>query len=155
MITFLEDIYTPFEKTLISGGHEQLVIDCRFAFQQMMRDNYIGIIENVTGRKVRAFLSQNHIDPAIATEIFVLEPEERRRHLRRSALRRLVARRPDRRVISSSGLAFGTVWIVSGRARPRFSGCCRRIHRALTTECLLGLHRWATCWTDHRSKRRL
>ena len=63
------------EKTLISGGHEQLVIDCRFAFQQMMRDNYIGIIENVTGRKVRAFLSQNHIDPAIATEMFVLEPE--------------------------------------------------------------------------------
>ena len=27
VITFLEDIYTPFEKTLISGGHEQLVID--------------------------------------------------------------------------------------------------------------------------------
>lgn len=73
--TFLEDIYTPMEKTLISGGHEQLVIDCRFAFQQMMRDTYIGIIENVTGRKVRAFLSQNHIDPAIATEMFVLEPE--------------------------------------------------------------------------------
>ncbi len=76
VITFLEDIYTPFEKTLISGGHEQLVIDCRFAFQQMMRDNYIEIIETVTGRKVRAFLSQNHIEPAIATEMFVLEPED-------------------------------------------------------------------------------
>jgi uncharacterized protein YbcI len=75
VITFLEDIYTPFEKTLISGGHQQLVIDSRFAFQQMMRETYIGIIETVTGRKVRAFLSQNHIDPAIATEIFVLEPE--------------------------------------------------------------------------------
>jgi uncharacterized protein YbcI len=75
VITFLEDIYTPIEKTLISGGHEQLVIDCRFAFQQMMRDNYVGVIESVTGRKVRAFLSQNHIDPAIATEMFVLEPE--------------------------------------------------------------------------------
>ena len=76
VITFLEDIYTPFEKTLISGGHEQLVIDCRFAFQQMMRDNYIEIIETVTRRKVRAFLSQNHIEPAIATEMFVLEPED-------------------------------------------------------------------------------
>jgi hypothetical protein len=51
------------------------VIDCRAAFQQMMRDTYIGMIENVTGRKVRAFLSQNHIDPPIATEMFVLEPE--------------------------------------------------------------------------------
>jgi uncharacterized protein YbcI len=75
VVAFLEDIYTPFEKTLISGGHTQLVLDCRFAFQEMMRENYIRVIETVTGRKVRAFLSQNHIDPAIATEMFVLEPE--------------------------------------------------------------------------------
>jgi uncharacterized protein YbcI len=75
VVTFLEDIYTPFEKTLISGGHTQLVLDCRFAFQEMMRENYIGIVETVIGRKVRAFISQNHIDPAIATEMFVLEPE--------------------------------------------------------------------------------
>ncbi len=75
VVAFLEDIYTPFEKTLISGGHDQLVIDARFAFQQMMRDKYTEIIESVTGRKVRAFLSQNHIDPAIAVEVFVLEGE--------------------------------------------------------------------------------
>jgi len=73
--TFLEDIYTPFEKTLIAGGHDKLVMDARFAFQQMMRDTYIGIIERVTGRKVRAFLSQNHINPDIAVEMFVLDPE--------------------------------------------------------------------------------
>lgn len=76
VITFLEDIYTPFEKTLIGGGHSDLVTDARFAFQQMMRDTYIGIIERVTGRKVRAFLSQNNIDPAIAVEMFVLEAED-------------------------------------------------------------------------------
>ena len=75
VVTFLEDIYTPFEKTMISGGHDKLVMDGRFAFQQMMRDKYPEIIESVTGRKVRAFLSQNHIDPAIAVEVFVLEPE--------------------------------------------------------------------------------
>ena len=50
-------------------------MDGRFAFQQMKRDEYVEIVEAVTGRKVRAFLSQNHIDPAIAVEIFVLEPE--------------------------------------------------------------------------------
>jgi uncharacterized protein YbcI len=75
VITFLEDIYTPFEKTLISGGHSELVMQARFAFQQMMRPVYTEMIEAVTGRKVRAFLSQNHIDPPIAAEIFVLEPE--------------------------------------------------------------------------------
>ena len=75
VVTFLEDIYTPFEKTLIAGGHDELVMDARFAFQQMMRDTYVGIIERVTGRKVRAFLSQNHIEPAMAVEMFVLEAE--------------------------------------------------------------------------------
>jgi len=75
VITFLEDIYTPFEKTLISGGHSELVMQARFAFQQMKRSDYIDVIEAVTGRKVRAFLSQNHIDPPIAAEIFVLDPE--------------------------------------------------------------------------------
>lgn len=75
VVTFLEDIYTPFEKTLIAGGHEQIVIDGRFAFQSMMRGTYTEIIESVTGRKVRAFVSQNHIDPPIAIEMFVLEPE--------------------------------------------------------------------------------
>lgn len=75
VITFLEDIYTPFEKTLIAGDHSEIVIQGRFAFQQMMRDRYIEIVETVTGRKVRAFLSQNHIDPPIAVEMFVLEGE--------------------------------------------------------------------------------
>jgi uncharacterized protein YbcI len=75
VITFLEDIYTPFEKTLISGGHATIVMDGRFAFQQMMRDTYASIIETVTGRKVRAFLSQNNIDPPIAAEIFVLDSQ--------------------------------------------------------------------------------
>jgi uncharacterized protein YbcI len=75
VITFLEDIYTPLEKTLISGGHSELVMQARFAFQQMMRPAYTAVIEAVTGRKVRAFLSQNHIDPAIAAEIFVLYPQ--------------------------------------------------------------------------------
>ena len=75
VVTFLEDVYTPFEKTLIAGGHEQHVMDGRFAFQQMMREKYVGIVEAATGRKVRAFLSQNHIDPPIAVEMFVLDPE--------------------------------------------------------------------------------
>ena len=75
VVTFLEDVYTPFEKTLIAGGHTQIVLDGRFAFQQMMREKYIGIVESATGRKVRAFLSQNHINPGMAVEMFVLEAD--------------------------------------------------------------------------------
>src|SRR3954463_2193787 len=61
--TFLEDIYTPLERTMIEGGRTDLVQDARLAFQQMMRGPYTAIVEEATGRKVRAFLSQVHIDP--------------------------------------------------------------------------------------------
>jgi len=74
VITFLEDIYTPLERTLINAGKGDLVMEARFAFQNAMREEYIELIETVTGRKVRAFLSQNHIGPDIAAELFVLDP---------------------------------------------------------------------------------
>jgi uncharacterized protein YbcI len=75
VVTFLEEIYTPLEKTLIEGGREDLVHDVRLAFQAMMRETYTEIVEQATGRKVRAFLSQNHIGPDLAAEIFVLESQ--------------------------------------------------------------------------------
>lgn len=73
VITFLEDVYTPLERTLINAGKGDLVMEARLAFQDAMRDGYIELVESVTGRKVRAFLSQNHIGPDIAVELFVLE----------------------------------------------------------------------------------
>ena len=42
-----------------------------------MRDELIKAVEDATGRKVIAFMSQNHIDPDMAAEIFVLEPEKK------------------------------------------------------------------------------
>ena len=75
VITFLEDIYTANERALIDGGNANLVFESRFALQKLAREEYIRIIEETTGRKVRAFLSQNHVSPDIAAEIFLLEPE--------------------------------------------------------------------------------
>ena len=39
-----------------------------------MREDLIAIVERHLGRKVIAFMSQNHIDPDLAVEVFVLEP---------------------------------------------------------------------------------
>src|SRR4051795_7830593 len=72
VVTFLEEIYTPLERTLIEGGRRDLVHEARLAFQLMMRETYISIVEEATGRKVRAFMSQNHIGPEIAVEISFL-----------------------------------------------------------------------------------
>jgi uncharacterized protein YbcI len=75
VITFLEDILTPSERTLVDSGHVEPVRQTRLAFQIAMRDEFIGTVESATGRKVRAFLSQVHFDPDVAAEIFLLEPE--------------------------------------------------------------------------------
>ena len=70
----LRDTLTKGEQSLVSDGHEQFVLDMRKAFQLTMGNDLVAGVENITGRKVLAFLSDNHIDPDIAIENFVLEP---------------------------------------------------------------------------------
>ena len=51
----------------------------RRTYQETMRDDFVALVEDVVGRKVIAFLSDHHIDPDIAVEMFVLERRRRRR----------------------------------------------------------------------------
>ncbi len=41
-----------------------------------MRHDLINGIEQILGRTVEAFLSDNHIDPDVAVEVFVLAPAD-------------------------------------------------------------------------------
>ena len=75
VVTFLNDIYTQGERTLIDGGERDQVLQTRLAFQRVMKDKFVAAVEEATGRKVIAFLSQVHFDPDLSAEIFVLEPE--------------------------------------------------------------------------------
>jgi len=69
----LQDTLSKGERSLVRDGRGELVLGVRFAFQQTMRAELIAGIEQITGRKVRAFLSANHIEPDIAVETFVLD----------------------------------------------------------------------------------
>jgi len=62
------------ERTLVLTGKADLVLRMRQEFQRAMRDDMVSIIEGSTGRTVLAFMSDNHIDPDMAIEVFVLEP---------------------------------------------------------------------------------
>ena len=74
VICFLEDIYTPVEKTLIEAGRFPAVQATRTAFQDTMRDRFVAEVEQIVGRKVIGFLSQVHVEPDLAVETFILEP---------------------------------------------------------------------------------
>jgi uncharacterized protein YbcI len=74
LIVFLEDIYTPAERTLIAAGDWDTVKQTRQAFQMAMEAPFRAAVEEIMGRPVIAFMSQVHLDPDMAAEIFVLAP---------------------------------------------------------------------------------
>jgi uncharacterized protein YbcI len=74
VVCLLEQTLTKAERSLVTAGREQMVLDTRRAFQQTMRADLVASVEQLTQRKVIAFMSDNHIDPDIATETFLLEP---------------------------------------------------------------------------------
>jgi uncharacterized protein YbcI len=76
VVTFLEDIYTPLEKTLVEAGETEPVVEVRRAFQRAMKDRFIAVVEEATGRTVRAFMSEVSLDPDISAEIFILDHVE-------------------------------------------------------------------------------
>src|SRR3954447_12264678 len=78
----LQDSLTVGEQTLADAGEGAAVLDLRRRWQSVMEKDVSREIEELTGRKVIGFMSDNHIDPDLAVEVFVLEPlpkEPRRR----------------------------------------------------------------------------
>jgi len=73
LTTVLEDIYTPAEHTLLGAGNFEIVNQARSAFQDTMRPRFVAVVEEKTGRRVRAFASQIHVDPDLAIETFILD----------------------------------------------------------------------------------
>jgi uncharacterized protein YbcI len=74
VVVLLEDTLTKGERRLVTKGRDDRVLDYRREFQDAMREDAIASVEELTGRKVAAFMSANHIAPDLAAELFVLEP---------------------------------------------------------------------------------
>jgi len=70
----LQDTLTRGEQTLADAGQGEAVLDLRHRWQMVMKQDVSREIEQLTGRKVIGFMSDNHIDPDLAVEVFVLEP---------------------------------------------------------------------------------
>ena len=74
MVCFLKDGFTTVEETLIADGNAEAVEDIRRSFQAAMEERFRDVVEEATGRKVLAYMSQIHTGPDMAVELFVLEP---------------------------------------------------------------------------------
>jgi uncharacterized protein YbcI len=70
----LRDTMTTAETNLADAGQEAFVLELRQKFQETMRHDLVGVVEQHTGRTVDVFMSSNSIHPDAAAEIFVLAP---------------------------------------------------------------------------------
>jgi uncharacterized protein YbcI len=76
VISILRGGFTTIERTLIDEGNAEPVHAMRRTFQDVMEDQFTAVVEEATGRKVVAYMSQVHENPDLAVEIFLLEPGE-------------------------------------------------------------------------------
>ena len=62
------------EAVEVQDEQVETVLEVRRRFQATMRDDLVAAVEDLTGREVAVFMSENHVDPDVALETFVLEP---------------------------------------------------------------------------------
>ena len=74
IVCVLRDGFTAIEKTMIDTGNPERVVEMRHEFQQMMGMPFKQAIEELTGSRVVAFLSQAHVEPDITLEVFFVDP---------------------------------------------------------------------------------
>ena len=78
LIVSLEETLTPAERSMVRMGEHQRLRDVRLFFQHASELEFRSVIERLTGRKVRGFVSGLDTKADIATEIFYLHPEDGR-----------------------------------------------------------------------------
>ena len=75
VIVILGGGYTAGEQTMLEAGKWYAVRNTRQIWQDSMQERFVTSIEELTGRKVAAFMSANRQDPDFAVEMFVLESQ--------------------------------------------------------------------------------
>lgn len=73
IVVVMEDILTKAERSLVADGDTESVLRVRRRYQDTMRDQMVEAVEELTGAKVVAFMSDNHVDPDMTAELFVLD----------------------------------------------------------------------------------
>lgn len=73
VVCSLENTFTPAERSLVEMGEHQRLRDTRMYFQSATADKFREIVERVTGRKVRGFVSGLDANVDICAEVFYLE----------------------------------------------------------------------------------
>ena len=75
LLCTLEDSLTPAERKMAEIGEHQRLTETRMFFQHVCEADFRASVEQITGRKVRAFVSGIDTEQDVSSEVFYLEPE--------------------------------------------------------------------------------
>lgn len=76
LICTLENTLTPAERTMAELGEHQRLRDIRMFFQHASEKEFVEVVEQITGRAVRGFVSGIDTEHDISSEVFYLQPAE-------------------------------------------------------------------------------
>jgi len=74
LVTILLEVLTRAEQNLVAYDEGEAVLAMRQLSQRAMAEEMKAAVSRLTGRKVLAFMSDNHLDPDMAVQVFILEP---------------------------------------------------------------------------------
>ena len=74
IVSSLEDSLTRIERHMAAAGEHERLRDLRMHFQHLNEDQFVGAVEQITGRKVSAFVSGIDTRRDVSAELFYLEP---------------------------------------------------------------------------------
>jgi uncharacterized protein YbcI len=75
VLCVLEDTMTTVEQTLVKNGDSDMVRQVRLRFQEVMAEQFTGVVERAMGRRVATYHSQLTTEPDMGFEFFVLEDQ--------------------------------------------------------------------------------
>ncbi len=76
VVCVLRGGFSRVEQTLLDSGRGSAVIQQRTEFQEAMRERFVRIVEDTTGRPVIGFMSGNQQEPDLMCEVFILGPTD-------------------------------------------------------------------------------
>ena len=78
LVCTLEDALLPAERTMVDMGEHHRVRESRMFLQVASQEQFVGAVEELVSRKVRAFASAIDPAPGVVFEIFSFEPDDTR-----------------------------------------------------------------------------
>jgi uncharacterized protein YbcI len=77
LLATIENSLTPAERNMLEFDEHQRVREIRMFFQQASERDFVETVEQITGRKVRSFVSGVDTHHDVSSEVFYFEPVPR------------------------------------------------------------------------------